>query len=151
MIILFKTLLPLILSFVVGMMKSTIEAKQKQMELMIQKFGVEEKSRKRAGNIKDKNIAWTRKTLALIFSLALVGVIVTTIFAGIFNPELVINVPQETFKHSIFSFIGLTSPKIINGYVQLKGVTLALPLIEVLVVITETIVGFYFGAAANRK
>lgn len=145
MLILIKTLLPLISSFILGMFKASMQAKQQQTELLIQQLTAAEKSRSRAMTIQDSKVSWTRRTLALIFSLTFVALVLILTVAGVFNPDLVINVPQEMFKHSLFSFIGLVKPTVINGYVQLKGLTLALPLIEVLIFICEAVIGFYFG------
>lgn len=146
MLILLKTFLPLISSFIFGLFKASMDAKRHQNEMLIERLSAVENTRKRAMQVKDKKVAWTRRVLALLFSCSLIGVMCVIILAGIFNPDLVVNVPQQVFKHSIFSFIGLVQPRVINNYIQLEGVTLALPLLEVMIIITETIIGFYFGS-----
>ena len=146
MILILKTLLPLFSGFLTGIIKANMEAKARQQELLFKKLGVAEKTRRRAGKIKDEKVAWTRRTLALMFSTTFLGLTSFIILSGIFNPEMVINVPSESLRHSLFSFIGLGSPDIINGYVELKGAVLVLPLLETLILITEAIVGFYFGS-----
>ncbi len=151
MIILLKTLLPLFSGFITGIIKSKMESSSRQQELTLQLLGANEKSRRRAGKIKDKKVAWTRRTLALMFSSTFLGLTSTLVLAGIFNPEMVLNVPQELTKHSLFSFIGLGSPNVINGYVELKGAVLVLPLMETLLITTQAIIGFYFGQAMSNR
>lgn len=149
MISIFKIILPLLFGLVGGMLKANMEAKQKQMNMLLQKAGFEEKSRVRASKLKGKGVAWTRRYIAILFSTSFVGVIMATMLAGIFNPDFVINIPKDVYKHSVFSYIGFTNPVITTEYVTLKGMTLVAPLIEKLMIITEIIIGFYFGAKAK--
>lgn len=146
---LLKIVAPLILGLISGMMKANMEAKQKQMDLLLRKAGFEENSRKRAANLKGRGIAWTRRYLAILFATSFVGIISTVILAGIFNPDFVINVPKDIYKHSIFSYIGFVNPVITTEYIKLEGLTLVAPLIEKLMIITEAIIGFYFGSRAK--
>jgi hypothetical protein len=146
MISVFKILLPLIGGIITGIIKSSMEARQRQFEMLVAKAGIEEKSMRRAAAVKDTNVAWTRRLLAIMFSSALIGTLILIITAGLFNPDLVVNVQVETYKHSLFSILGFVSPKAVNGYVQLQGMTLVYPIMEALIVICESIVGFYFGS-----
>ena len=146
MIELLKILIPMGLGIFSGIMKAGSEAKNEQTKMLMKKAGFEEESRKRAANLKGKGVAWTRRYIAILFSTTFVGVVLAIILAGIFNPEFVINIPKETFKHSIFSLIGFVDPDITVDYIELKGMVLVAPLIEKLMIITEIIVGFYFGA-----
>ena len=138
-------LIPLFSGFIVGMIKANNESKARLQELLFRRLGQEEKSRRRAGKLKDKKVAWTRRVLALMFAGTFLGLISVIVIAGVFNPELVINVPTKGVTHSIFSFIGLGSPKVAQEYIQLQGAVLVLPLLETLILITESIIGFYFG------
>ena len=141
---LLKILLPLIAGIVSGFLKASSDQRHEQQKMILARAGFEEKSRNRAGAL--KGVTWTRRYIAILFSTAFVATLMMIIFAGIFNPDFIVNIPKDVYAHSIFSFIGLTSPTVTQEYVQLQGVTLVAPIIEKLMIITEIIVGFYFGA-----
>jgi len=148
MVALLKILLPLFAGIISGFIKASNDQKHEQQKMILAKAGFEERSRKRAGKL--EGVTWTRRYIAILFSTSFVVTLLILIFAGIFNPDFVINVPKEVYKHSIFSFIGFTNPTMTQEYITLKGVTIVAPLIEKLMIITEIIVGFYFGAKVNK-
>lgn len=142
-----KIIAPLIIGLIGGLLKANSVAKSEQLNRLMTKAGFEEKSRRRAAGL--RGVAWTRRYIAILFSTSFVGIILSTMLAGIFNPDFIINIPKDVYKYSIFSYVGFTDPIITTEYITLKGMTLVAPLIEKLMIITEIIIGFYFGAKAK--
>ena len=151
MISMLKVFLPILSGFITGLLKAHMENKAKQQEMLLAKAGFEEKTRQNARKMKGKDIAWTRRYIAVLFSTSFVGVFVTIILAGFFNPEISVNIPVEKYKNSFLSLLGFASPKVTTDYVTLKGMTLVYPFMEKLMILTEVIVGFYFGAKVKNK
>jgi len=145
-----QSVLPLITGFIGGIVKLHLEAKAEQQKLLITRAGLEEKSRRRAASIKDEKVSWTRRTIALIFTIGLFLIIGAILAVGIFSPDTVINVPKEGFRYNLLSIIGITSPKEVVDYVQLSGVAIVMPLVEPIIAAVQVIVGFYFGSARTK-
>ena len=150
MISILTSLLPLLTGFIGGIFKFHLENKSKQQEILLGKLGAEQKGYKRAAGIKDKGVSWTRRTIALIFTIGLFSIIGLILLMGGLDPDVVVNVPKEGVRHTLFSFIGLTTPTKITDYIQLQGVTVVMPLIEPVIGAVQVIVGFYFGSARTR-
>ena len=150
MLMILQNVLPLFGGFIGGIFKMHLENKAEQQKMLIAGSKLEEKSRRRAGNIKDEKVAWTRRTIALIFTIGLLVIIAIVLVVGAMAPEININVPQVKYKHSLLSLVGITSPKEVQDYVQLTGVTIVMELIAPIISALQVIVGFYFGSAKNK-
>jgi hypothetical protein len=150
MVSIITNLLPLFAGFISGIFKFHLENKSKQQEILLQKLGAEQKGYKRAANIKDKGISWTRRTIALIFTIGLFSIIGAILLIGSLDPQAIVNVPVEGSRYSILSILGITSPTKITDYIQLQGIAIVMPLIEPIIGAVQVIVGFYFGSARTR-
>jgi hypothetical protein len=146
MMALITTLAPLIGGFFMGMMRAHMEHKNQQMQLLMNRAGIAEKSRTRAMQITDKRVSWTRRTLALIFSCSLIGMVGLVFLYGFFYPEFTINVPKEVVKNTFLAaLIPWVDPVQTTEYVQLQGLTIVMPLLVPISEAVLMIVGFYFG------
>lgn len=139
--------IPLVGGFIAGMIKSKMDYSHQQQMFLIDMAASAEKSRERAQQLEDKGVAITRRILALTFAGTLSFIVLSVMLYGMFNPEAKINVPNEILKYNLFSWIGLTDPQIIKGYVELTGVTIILPIIQPLTEVVLIVVGFYFGSS----
>jgi len=146
MLALLQGLLPLFGGFFAGAFRANMEYKHLQMQILLAKDKKQLKSQELALQVKDKGVAWTRRFLAILFSCSLIGIVASVFLYSFLDPNAVVNVPRETMEHSFFSFLlPWIDPTPTTEYVQLRGLTIILPLIEPIAQPVLMIVGFYFG------
>jgi len=146
MIAVLTTLAPLIGGFFMGMMRAHMDYKNQQMQLLMNRAGLAEKSSSRAMQITDQKVSWTRRTLALIFSCSLIGMVGTVFLYGFIHPDFTINVPHEVVRNTFLSaIIPWVDTVKTTEYIQLKGLTIVMPLLVPISEAVLMIVGFYFG------
>jgi hypothetical protein len=130
-----------ILGFVTTMLgqMSKARAKQEEMKLRAMNAQAELIQKARDHGLKDKNFAWTRRTIALICVIAIVAVPFAAPFFGV--PIMVSEAQDGAFS---IPFIWNSTSEVI--WTEVHGIPLAPMYLHTL----AAIISFYFGSSAAR-
>jgi hypothetical protein len=150
MLLLFQGLIPLFSGFFAGIFKLHLENRAEQQRMLIERVRAFDKSAERAASISDKGISFTRRSIALIFTLGIFIILVTLVFFGLTNPSAVVNVPVTEYSNTLLSWLGFTKPNTIIKYEEIRGAVLPAEIIQPVVESLQVIVGFYFGSTRGK-
>ena len=130
-----------LLGFVTTMLGQMGKARAKQQEMMLQAINAKAAivDQARQHGLKDKNFAWTRRTIALICVVAIVAVPFAAPFFGV--PIMVSETQDSAFS---IPFIWNSTSEVI--WTEVQGVPLAPMYLHTL----AAIISFYFGSSAAR-
>jgi len=130
-----------LLGFVTTMLGQMGKARAKQQEMMLQAINAKAAivDQARQHGLKDKNFAWTRRTIALICVIAIVAVPFAAPFFGV--PIMVSETEQSGFS---IPFIWNSTSEVI--WTEVQGIPLAPMYLHTL----AAIISFYFGSSAAR-
>jgi len=130
-----------ILGFVTTMLgqMGKARAKQEEMKLLAMNAQAELIQKARDHGLKDKNFAWTRRTIALICVIAIVAVPFAAPFFGV--PIMVSETQDGAFS---IPFIWNSTSEVI--WTEVHGIPLAPMYLHTL----AAIISFYFGSSAAR-
>jgi hypothetical protein len=120
-----------------------LDSKREEKRHLYSMAGAQLEDRKRAADIKDDKVSFTRRMIAfaLTITVCLPGII------ACFNPDFVMNVPVPSKSEGFnFFFISFGAQESLD-YMRITGYTYLLALVD----FYGFIIGYYFGSGGSRS
>ena len=124
---------------------SHMENKRLDLERQVILAGGNLKDLERAGNIKDRGVSLTRRTMALSFTFTLCAIALSPLFLG---SEATLTLPQDVVDRSFWDYVlPWREGKVVTQYITAKAPVLAAPIVD----LAAACVAFYFGSGGSRS